>query len=175
MVPETLFELLDVLLIIRRVRTRLFANVRLASFHDHCNVTVNRCWRNQVPLAVGGFDFLRFEIAAATIFLNGANCSGMAGRRVAISSLLNGQEVSVFVAGRGRTRLFGHVRMVPPGSFHASPVIPTRLSTSAVCVGADIRQLGRFAPSVYECIRGDVSVGFIASVRGVQYAAQPRQ
>ena len=98
-----------------RVRPRLFASVRLASFHDHGDVSIDRSGRDQISFAVGRFDLLGFEIAASAIFLDGANRSRVAGRRVAIGGLLNGQEVSVFVAGRGWPRLFGHERMVPPG------------------------------------------------------------
>ena len=81
---------LYVLLIIRRVRTRLFASRRerfVVRNFFHLRRTYGRVWTR--------------------LFAN-----------------VYGQEVSVFVAGRGWPRLFGHVRMVAPGSFHASPVIP---------------------------------------------------
>jgi hypothetical protein len=94
-------------------RPRPFASVRLASFHDHGDVAIDRGRRDQVTFAIGRFNFLGFEIAAAAVFLDGANCSRVAGRRVAIAGLLNRQKVGVFVGGRGRPRLFAHGRMIP--------------------------------------------------------------
>jgi hypothetical protein len=50
---------------------------------------------------------------------------------IAIGGLLDREEKAVFVGGRVRTGLFVHVRMVAPGSFHASPVIPTSCACGA--------------------------------------------
>jgi hypothetical protein len=44
-----------------RVRPRLFANVRLAPFHDHRDVAVSGRRRNEIPFTVGRFDFLRLR------------------------------------------------------------------------------------------------------------------
>src|SRR5580700_9513203 len=63
-----------------RVRPRLYGSGRLAPFHDHCDVTVDRGGRDQVSFAVGRFDLLGFVVTAAAIFLDGSNGSGVAGR-----------------------------------------------------------------------------------------------
>ena len=44
-----------------RVRPGLFASVRLAAFHDHCDVTIDRCRRDQISFAVRRLDFLRIR------------------------------------------------------------------------------------------------------------------